>query len=99
MLLVDLALKGQDLNYLCDLRRMQAFALSSWPSADRLDLLGPRIKTLLVQPASWLCSSWNDLPLAIRSKILIWVPPISFRSNLQTFFLFPGGCHFESASD
>ena len=102
LLLVSKTQLGQAPKYLCNLMHKPLSSLSSCSlrSADRLDLFVPRSKAAMAQHRAFAIvgpSLWNDLPPAIRSKILIEIPTSSLRC-LKTF-LFPRGCHAESASE
>ena len=101
LLLVLRTQQGLAPKYLCDLMRKPLSAVSSRPlrSADRLDLLVPRQglpwpNTVPLPSWALLCGMTSP---SIRSKILVGVPPSSLRC-LKTF-LFPRGCHAESASE
>ena len=102
LLLVSKTQTGQAPKYLCDLMHKPLSAVSSRPlrSADRLDLLVPRARTAMAQHRAFAIvgpSMWNDLPPTIRSKILLGVSSSALR-YLKSF-LFPRGCHAESASE
>jgi len=76
-------------------------AISSFRSADRRDLLVPRVRTDMAQHRAFAIvdsSMWNDPPPnhSIRSMILVGVPPLSLRCLKA--FLFPRGWHAEGAS-
>jgi len=102
LLLVTKSQQGLAPRYLCDLMCKPLSARSSRPlrSADRLDLFVPRSRTSLTQHRAFAVvgpSIWNDLPPAIRSRILEGISLASLRC-LKTF-LFSRACHAESASE